>query len=79
MRVFVGMYMYRFLEKFIHAFKPRFAAETLPNAQQRRTPLIMAAGEGRIDCVRLFMACGADKDAKDKVCHHNYQLFVRHI
>jgi hypothetical protein len=37
------------------------------NAQDGCTALISAAGEGHIECVRLLIEAGANKEAKDKV------------
>jgi ankyrin repeat protein len=36
-------------------------------SQSERTALIFAASRGHVDCVRLLIDAGADKDAKDNV------------
>jgi ankyrin repeat protein len=36
-------------------------------AQDGRTALMRAAGEGHADCARLLLDAGADKNAKSKV------------
>ena len=35
-----------------------------------------AAQKGRTDCVRLLLKFGADKDAKDSVCHENHEQYL---
>ena len=39
------------------------------NAQWRHTALTRAAGHGRVDCLRLLLEFGADKEAQDSVRH----------
>ncbi len=42
------------------------------NSQSGSTPLILAARNGRADCVRLLLEAGADRDATNKV-HDRYR------
>ncbi len=42
-------------------------AADLPHSQVGRTALIWAAHNGQVNCVRLLMNGGADKNAQDKV------------
>jgi hypothetical protein len=43
-------------------------AAHLSHSQAGRTALIWAAHNGQVNCVRLLMNGGADKNAQDKVC-----------
>ena len=36
--------------------------------QEKDTPLVAAAAQGNVDCVRLLLDAGADKNSTDKVC-----------
>ncbi len=38
-----------------------------PHAQNGSTALMMAVSDGRVDCAKLLLDAGADKNATDKV------------
>ena len=48
-------------------FRISAAAAAAAAAQRGETALMMAAAKGRVDCARLLLDAGADKDAKKKV------------
>ena len=44
-------------------------AEQMQHMHSRRTALLMAAANGRTDCVRALLDAGADKNARNRVRH----------
>ena len=45
-------------------------------SQTGGTAIIYAAENGHIDCVRLLVEAGADKDAEDYVCGNFYSQWL---
>jgi hypothetical protein len=67
----VSVYSF-FLSEFSSIWRSRCMFGGDSNSQSGSTPLILAARNGRADCVRLLLEAGADRDATNKV-HDRYR------